>query len=366
MFFWLVITGILALTLYSVWRSWSAQLNAGVTVEQSEIAIYEARIGEIDSDVNANRLDSEMAEAAKAEEARKLLKNQGNLDQPNYVKEQVSGWWMTLGLFTIPLVSVLIYLNLGTPPGDLVSTETPKAVEQSMEQLIASAERRLETNPDDLQGWQVLAPVYLRQQNFEKAEKAFRSIIRIEGESTESLSALGEVLVAQSGGQVSTDALQAFQRAIQINPANSNARFFVGLSALQNGDRATARSTWQSMLDDAQGDEEWIPVMKRRVAELDGAPRTAPTTDVAEDIANLPEDERRARILYMVSGLAARLEEDPSNKRGWIRLVRSYIVLGQVEDAEDAMKSAQAKFPNDVEFSAELKKAFEATQGADN
>ena len=94
------------------------QLGVEISPEQSDVAIYNARIGEIDRDLEAKRLDPEMAEAAKAEEARKLLKSQRDSESKGS-NSQPSGWWMTIGLFSLPVVSILIYLSLGTPPNTI-------------------------------------------------------------------------------------------------------------------------------------------------------------------------------------------------------------------------------------------------------
>ena len=365
MLFWFAILVILALTMYFVWRAWAVQLGVEITPEQSDVAIYNARIEEIGRDLEAKRLDPEMAEAAKAEEARKLLKSQSDLEESEKGSNP-SGWWMTLGLFSIPLVSVLVYLSLGTPPHMIANNEPPEVARQSMDQLIAAAEKRLETKPDDLQGWQVLLPVYMRQQAYDKAETAIKNIIRIGGEKTEYYSMLGEIQVAKEQGLVTPEALGAFEKAFDLNSRNSDARFFMGLHARQNGNTEKARSIWQGMIDDADGNEDWIPVMKQRIAELDGrVPQNTQNRSV-EDIASLPKDEQQAQILSMVAGLAARLEEDPNNKSGWIRLVRAYRVLGENEDAEEAAFSAKQAFPEDLEFITQLDEAMKTPKGAVN
>jgi len=46
-----------------------------------------------------------------------------------------------------------------------------------------------------------------------------------------------------------------------------------------------------------------------------------------------------------VESLAARLQDDPNNLEGWLRLVRSYSVLGDKEKAEEALKSGLKTFP---------------------
>ena len=46
----------------------------------------------------------------------------------------------------------------------------------------------------------------------------------------------------------------------------------------------------------------------------------------------------------MVAQLAARLKADPNDALGWVRLINAYTVLGEMDKARDALKSARAAF----------------------
>jgi cytochrome c-type biogenesis protein CcmH len=49
-------------------------------------------------------------------------------------------------------------------------------------------------------------------------------------------------------------------------------------------------------------------------------------------------------IRSMVERLAGKMQDDPTNKDGWLRLERAYRVLGEVEKADEAAARA-AKLP---------------------
>ena len=75
----------------------------------------------------------------------------------------------------------------------------------------------------------------------------------------------------------------------------------------------------------------------------------------AEDIAameNLSEEDRTAAIEGMVESLRARLENDPSDAKGWLQLLRSRKVLGQIEagkaDIEALRKALPPKQAEDI------------------
>lgn len=71
------------------------------------------------------------------------------------------------------------------------------------------------------------------------------------------------------------------------------------------------------------------------------APR-GPTQEQMQAAAKMSPEERQQMIRGMVEGLAARLQENPNDREGWIRLARSYEVLNETEKAKDAWARAEA------------------------
>lgn len=83
------------------------------------------------------------------------------------------------------------------------------------------------------------------------------------------------------------------------------------------------------------------------------APTAAPPGPTAEDMKAAQEmspEEQRQMIEGMVAGLAAKLEENPNDLQGWIRLARSYNVLGRPAKAEEAMAKAARAAPENVDI----------------
>jgi cytochrome c-type biogenesis protein CcmH len=76
----------------------------------------------------------------------------------------------------------------------------------------------------------------------------------------------------------------------------------------------------------------------------------APGNPTAEDVAaanSLNSGDRQQMIRGMVDSLDAKLKEDPKNFEGWMRLIRSYVVLNDRDRAVDALKRGLTAFPAD-------------------
>ena len=63
-------------------------------------------------------------------------------------------------------------------------------------------------------------------------------------------------------------------------------------------------------------------------------------------------------INNMVEGLAAKLKDNPNDLDGWLRLSRSYKVLGKLEKSKQALKRAANLAPTRVDLQLELARAL--------
>jgi cytochrome c-type biogenesis protein CcmH len=71
------------------------------------------------------------------------------------------------------------------------------------------------------------------------------------------------------------------------------------------------------------------------------SPQRGPSQEDIADAQDMSSEDRSTMIRNMVKGLAARLEENPSDVQGWIMLARSYQVLKQPDKTQDSLRRAQ-------------------------
>ena len=70
-------------------------------------------------------------------------------------------------------------------------------------------------------------------------------------------------------------------------------------------------------------------------------------------------------IDQMVARLAARLEQQPDDAEGWVRLGRSYMVLNQPAKAKDAYARAARLKPDDTAVKQQYAEAIIEAEGGD-
>ena len=70
------------------------------------------------------------------------------------------------------------------------------------------------------------------------------------------------------------------------------------------------------------------------------------TASTTPDLQSMAPEDRAAVIESMVAGLAARLEEDPSDVEGWRMLARSYGVMNRAQESADAYREVVTRDDN--------------------
>src|SRR6185503_149433 len=165
----------------------------------------------------------------------------------------------------IPALSLALYLALGAPgrPDTPLKERLDNAVASNdLVALMAKAEAHLAENPDDLQGCEILAPLYRGTERYADAAKAYANILRLKGPDAGLSGDYGEMLVLANSGLVPKEAAQAFAEALKRDPQSPKARFYAGLALKQDGKTAEALALWQALLADTKPDDSWRPALE--------------------------------------------------------------------------------------------------------
>jgi cytochrome c-type biogenesis protein CcmH/NrfG len=129
-----------------------------------------------------------------------------------------------------------------------------------------------------------------------------------------------------------------------------SARFYLGMAAKQDGRREEAAKIWRDLIAEAPSDAYWLKDVRTALAGIEASPAALSSGPNAGQIAaasTQSSDQQTRMIRGMVEGLAARLKQDGSDLDGWVRLVRSYKVLGDQDKAQVAISDAQNAVVND-------------------
>lgn len=317
--------------------------------------VYRDQLDELARDEAAGLIGAAEAELARAEVARRLI-SAGKAEKAAAAGPVLRSNRLAQAFVILLLPALGLGLYLGTGRPDMPSQPLAERLanpNKDIAILIAQAENHLARNPDDGAGWDLLAPIYARGGRMEDAAKAYAHALRLIGPSPERLDGEAEALIALANGIVTKDARENLEQSLKLQPDNPRAQYYLALALEQEGRREEARAAYEALVKQSPADAPWLPLVKRHIAGLGGEAGSPSAADVAA-AEDMSEGDRREMIAGMVEGLAARLEENPDNLEGWLRLIRSYVVLDQRPKAEAALRTALKTFPADSDRGKEL------------
>jgi cytochrome c-type biogenesis protein CcmH len=325
----------------------------------SDLAVYRDQLAELDVEAERGVLSGEDAASARLEISRRMLARAERASAPTQTRD-MPAIAALLATASIPLVGLGFYLLAGVPsmPDLPRAARADLPAEQSdVSQLIGRVEERIAKSPEDGKGWDVIAPVYLKQARYADAVLAYDNAIRLLGETVPRLSGLAEAHIKVANGVVNDAAKAANSRILVLDPTRIEPRFWLALALEQDGKLAAAAAAYRAMLDNAPADAPWREPVLARLAAVDpsktmiASPKTTtakpPTSERGPSAADitasgqLTPEARMLMIAGMVEGLEQRLAGDGRDADGWQKLIRSYVVMGNKEKAGIALRNAR-------------------------
>ena len=129
-----------------------------------------------------------------------------------------------------------------------VEAEAPAIGPAQIEAMVNRLAERLKNEPDDAEGWRMLAHSYETLRRFDAAVDAYRHLIALEpnnaNELTDAAVALGMTLNQDLSGEPE----RLIDRALAINPNHVQALALKGSAAYERGDYAQAIPPWKRIL----------------------------------------------------------------------------------------------------------------------
>ena len=385
---WLILTVMTGIAASFVAVPILRRRDTGSEFEPDGLGLFREQSRELDREVANGTISPDDAAVTRAEiERRTLAAAKG---QKWVLMTQLTQTGRTLGIAIavgwVAVGSALLYSSIGRPdlsaspeisPGDgsgLGATATADVQPLGdVNEMIANLAARLERDPDDLSGWQMLGWSYFKVGRFGEAAEAYGRAVAIAPANGELLSLQAEALVNRDGGSVSDEALALVEKSLQLQPLNPRAMYFKGVSLDEAGQTAAALDLWLSMLDTAPADAPWLPEIEDHIrnralaAGIDLGPRgealskpdpaqrlSGPTEADMAAAAEMTPEARQEMIAGMVNRLADSLRQQPDNLEGWLRLMRSYAVLGDLPAAQVAAADAMEVFRDRPEALAQL------------
>ncbi|WP_306152306.1 c-type cytochrome biogenesis protein CcmI [Roseovarius sp. MMSF_3281] len=369
-----------------------------------DLQVYRDQLKEVDRDLARGVISEAEAERLRAEVSRRVLAADAQLRAGGENGGQPGrGGWIAAGLVALGLAggSMALYAQVGAPGYRDVPLKTRLAISDEARQnrlSQAEAEARVptpdvptEASPEFLELMERLRETVARREgdlrgltllvrneaaigNLTAAHEAQAKLIDAKGaEATaRDYAYRADLMISAAAGYVSRDAEGVLRVALEHDPSEPTARYYLGVYMMQVDRPDAAFRTWDALLRESDPSAPWVPTIRERIEELAWragvtdyqlpamADAPGPSAADVEAAGEMSVEERQQMIRGMVDGLSQRLAEEGGTPAEWARLIRALGVLGETDQASAIWTEAQTRFAEAPDAMALVREAAQA------
>jgi cytochrome c-type biogenesis protein CcmH len=294
---------------------------APVSRAASNLSIYRDQLAELDADLAAGNVDREQWEAARGDLQREVLEDAGTPGVAPAVPVKRSTAVAVILAVALPLVAVPAYLVVGNPqglnPSEASAMGAPHGVTPAqIEAMVSGLAQRLKSNPNDLEGWVMLARSYTALGRFGDAVNAYAQADARFSLNAQVLADYADALAMSQGQSLVGKPEALIRRALQADSKNLKALALAGTAEFNEQHYAKAAEYWERILPLLPAGSEMENSIRASIKEAEqkagGAPKLAQETGKAAEVAVAKSStaaagkERLSGTITLAPALAAR------------------------------------------------------------
>ena len=290
-----VVTGVLCVAL---WRGAQAGANAQAAQAtqndpvQTNAAVYRDQLAELDEERARGLLSDHEWQLSRDELAARLLQDVGDQSSSSAILVQsdavdsthsasassrVTSFakpWVLLFSFVvlIPTSSLVLYSLLGQP-----AALDPLAISQGIDNpddltpeklttMATALTRRLQDEPNSMEGWVMLARVQRARAHFDEAAAALRKALTLSRDDDLQIE-LAEILAQQNKGVFAGEPWSIIQKVLATDPHHVNALLLGGSAAYSEQNFQAALRFWERAREVVAADSPDAPELDRAIGE---------------------------------------------------------------------------------------------------
>ena len=248
--------------------------SGGVNQREANLAILRGELRELERSRDDGSLSAGDFAQARQELQRRLLEETGTEAEVAAPATQAAGKRTALILLVaIPLAAAGGYALLGTPQALDPAATQARVSPQQIDGMVQKLVDRLKANPDDPQGWLMLARSYKVLGRFAEAADAFGRVGPTLDQEPVLLADYAEVLV-QHSGTFAGKPNELIARALALAPNEPQVLFIAGAAANEREDFAAVADYWGRLLlqlepgsEDARAVEQAVTEAREKAAK---------------------------------------------------------------------------------------------------
>ena len=276
--FWIIAALLILLAFWFILPALVNKPNSDEEIERREanILVYRDQQRELAADLNNGLIGQEQYEQEKTELERRLLNDVAASGTVAAGKKPTNRFAYGVAAF-IPIGAIALYFVVGNPNG-VTTSATPQmlppasanAGEMSDQQVAANIQKladRMKDNPNDVQGWTMLARSYMMQERFSDAASAYEKLTVLSANDADAWADYAEALALANRQNLEGKPTEAINRALKIDPKHQKALALAGSAAFQAKDYQKAMDHWQQLLKLLPPESQELQIITEQISK---------------------------------------------------------------------------------------------------
>ena len=267
-------------------RMAAQHIDAANNPAQANAAVYRDQMAELDREFVMGNLNYEELKAARDELSQRLLTDVGAEGLADAAATHASHspttsdavlWrkpWLSIALlvFVVPVSSLWMYSVLGEPAAlDPMALKqgvnsSGEVTPEKLTEMATALTRRLQDEPNSMEGWVMLGRVQRARGLFEESADAYAKALVLSRDDNLSIER-AEVLAQKNGGSFAGEPWSVIQRVLTADPHHLNALFLAGSASYAEMNFNTALRYWERAREVVPADSPDAPELDRAIAE---------------------------------------------------------------------------------------------------
>jgi cytochrome c-type biogenesis protein CcmI len=192
----------------------------------------------------------------------------------------------------VPVLAIAFYLPLANqnaraktqaaeeaPPASAApfANQSGAMTPQAIEANIAKLAKKMEENPNDVNGWKMLARSYSEMQRYKDAAEAYEHATALESTNADLWADYAYAVMMVNGKELQGKPLELVNKALAIDPLNQKALILAGNAAFASKNYDQAIAYWEKVLKSLPPNStEVSQPMTERIAEAKRLAKEAP------------------------------------------------------------------------------------------
>jgi cytochrome c-type biogenesis protein CcmH len=244
--------------------------------------VYRDQILDLDREHDSGHISDEEWQQSRDELSMRLLEDTSAADDPVAKTEKPAVWTAVVLAVALPISAMGFYMWVGEPEAlNPMALKSPDQVDQKdLAKLAETLADKLQSQPENLQGWVMLGRTYRTLENFDASIKAYDAALKLSADDDLQLERI-EVMAMQRQGNFDGEPWRVIRDILQKDPQHYGALLSAGSASYAERKYADALKYWEQARKPLEANHPDLPGLENAIAtvrETMGLPAKAAST----------------------------------------------------------------------------------------